>query len=126
MHSTSMFGSVGEVGSSSHNLAETFRWQGMHGTHQSSSGPMRTGYISAERFQPYSASSSNLSDHWNTEAGPPTLLPQQALHVAPSILRPTGGIIPETAADAEIRQTVTDEDEVPVSNFYPFAYSPCN
>ncbi|KAF9780974.1 hypothetical protein BJ322DRAFT_1082559, partial [Thelephora terrestris] len=91
--STNIFDWVsGEVRSPLHDSADTF---------------------STGRFQPYATSSTSSLEHWNAEEGQPTLGPQHIPYVGFPTLQPTGGIVPETVADAESKQTTTDEDEVP-------------
>jgi hypothetical protein len=51
-------------------------------------------------------------------AGPSTITLPQVTYVGSPTPEPTGGLIPETTADAEINQTFTEEEETPVSNFY--------
>jgi len=70
------------------------------------------------RFQPYGRSYARRSEHRNAEAGPSTLLPAPVLYVGYPTLQPSGGMISETTADAENAQLITEEDKVPVSNFY--------
>jgi len=74
--------------------------------------------MSTGRFQPYGRSRARRSEHMNAEAGPSTLVPPPVLCVGLPTLQPSGGMISETTADAEKSQTITEEDEVSVSNFY--------
>ena len=53
----------------------------------------------------------------NAEAGSSTLAPPPVPYVGLPTLQPSGGIS-ETTADAEQPNQITEEDEVPVSNFY--------
>ena len=82
------------------------------------SGPTRTGQTSTRRFQPYGTSRARVTEHQNAEADPLATKLVQVPHVGPPTPQPTGGLIPETTADAEQDQTDTEEQEVPVSNFY--------
>ena len=70
------------------------------------------------RFHPYGRSYARRSEHRNAEAGPSTLLPAPVPYVGYPTLQPSGGMISETTADAEKEPTTTEEDKVPVSNFY--------
>ena len=108
----------GEVRSSFYDLADTFHSQGVHNTYQTNSDPTMAGHVSTEKFQPYGASSTGSLEYWNAEEGPSTLIPQHVPSIDPPTLQPTGGIMPETAADAEKKPTITDKDGVAVSNFY--------
>ena len=55
------------------------------------------------------------------EAGPSTLVPSYQSHDGPEqALRPTGGFVPETTANAEQNQKEKEGDEALVSDFYHF------
>jgi hypothetical protein len=83
------------------------------------SGPSRTGQSSTRRFQPYGTSRAREPEQWNAEAGPSTVTLPQTPYVGSPTPEPTGGLIPETTADAEINQPITEEEEeAPVSDFY--------
>ena len=45
-------------------------------------------------------------------------LPQAPRYILPVTLKPTGGLVPETTADAENNNTLTEEEERVVSDFY--------
>ena len=81
------------------------------------SGPTRTGQTSIRRFQPYGTSRAWETEHQNAEVDPLAIQLVQAPHVGLPT-QPTGGLIPETTADAETEQSHTEEQEVPVSDFY--------
>ena len=49
---------------------------------------------------------------------PSTLVPLQVLYVGLPTSQPTGGVIPETMADAVTTKLITEEDKDPVSHFY--------
>jgi len=89
----------------------------MRTSYQPSAGPSRTGPIQMGRFQPYGMSRVRPSEHRNAEAGPSTLVVPPAPYLSLPTLEPSGGIS-ETTADAENKQTTTEEDKIPVSNFY--------
>ena len=101
---------------SSYNFVDAFPQQSVHTYHQPSTGPTRT--ESTRRFQPYGMSRPRLNEHRNAEAGPSTLVPPPVPYVGLPTLQPSRGVISETTADAETIQTTTEEDKVPVSNFY--------
>ena len=82
---------------------------------QPGTGPARAGMA---RFHPYGRSYARRNEHRNAEAGPSTLLPAPVPYVGYPTLQPSGGMISETTANAEITQSITEEDKVPVSNFY--------
>jgi hypothetical protein len=86
--------------------------------HQPGTGPTRTGPTSMGRFQPYGTSHAQQNGRRNAWSGPPTLMPPPIPYVSHPTQQPSGGIISETTADAERTQTITEEDKVPVSNFY--------
>ena len=90
----------------------------MYTYYQPGTGPARTGLISTGRFRPYGMSCGRLNDHRNAEAGPSTLVPSPSPYVGHPTQQPSGGMISETTASAEIMQTTTEEDKVPVSKFY--------
>ena len=74
--------------------------------------------MSMGRFQPYGMSSARPNEYWNAEAGPSTSL---MAPFVPSVGLPTqqpSGGIPETTADAETNQIITEENQVAVSNSY--------
>ena len=62
---------------------------------------------------PYERRRSRLGRHANAEAGPSTL----AAPLDPHLELPPGGIS-EPTANAEQKQTITEEEETPVSDFY--------
>ncbi|KAF9779728.1 hypothetical protein BJ322DRAFT_1086105 [Thelephora terrestris] len=97
--------------------ASTFDWN-VHPTNQSMSCPSRTGQSSTRRFQPYGTSRAREPEQWNAEAGPSTVTLPQTPYVGSPTPEPTGGFIPETTADAENDQHITEEEEAPVSDFY--------
>jgi hypothetical protein len=97
--------------------ADPFPQENVYTPHQPTTGPTRTGLISTGRFQPYGTSRARRNEHRNAEAGPSTLVPPPAPHVGPLTPQPSGGIS-ETTADAERRNTNTEEDKAPVSDFY--------
>ena len=72
---------------------------------------------STGRFRPYGTSCAYTNEHRNAEAGPSTRVPPPAPYVGWPMLQPSGGIS-EMTADAEKTNTITEEDEVPVSDFY--------
>jgi len=69
------------------------------------------------QFQPYGTPRVHPNGHVNAEAGSSTLMPPLVPHLALPTAGPSGGS-PETSADAENKQTETDEDAAPVSNFH--------
>ena len=73
--------------------------------------------MSTGRFQPYGMSHTRSNECWNAEAGLSGLVAPPATYVDPSTPQPSGEVS-ETTADAETNQTITEEDKVPVSNFY--------
>jgi hypothetical protein len=62
-------------------------------------------------------SRTRTNEHRNAEAGPSTLALPPVPYVGPPTSQPSGGIS-ETTADAETKETITEEDEAPVSDFY--------
>ena len=73
--------------------------------------------MSTRRFQPYeSVSGARFDKYRDTEAGPATLVPSPIRHSTPQIRRHSRRTSKATA-DAEIDQTVAEEDEVTVSSF---------
>lgn len=87
-------------------------------SNQPSPGPSRTGQNSQRRFQPYTTSRARENEHRNAEAGLSTPVPVQVLHAGSTTLQPTGGVTPETAANANQANTTTEAERVPVSHFY--------
>ena len=73
--------------------------------------------MAAGRFQPYGTSCTRPYEYRNVEAGPSTLVASPVPYVDLSTSQPSGGI-PETAADAETTQTITEEEKTSVSAFY--------
>ena len=69
------------------------------------------------RFQPYGVSRARQYEHRDAEAGPSTLVLPPIPYVGPPTPQPSGGIS-ETTANAKTKQTITEEEEVPVSSFY--------
>ena len=55
---------------------------------------------------------------WDAEAVPPTVAPSLTTRRGQRCPEPTGGSLSETSADAETNHTVSEQDKVPVSNFY--------
>ena len=80
----------------------------MGGSRESDSCPIRIAKTSRQRFEPYGEFGDWETKHQNAEAGPSTL----------PMLEPTGGLTPETTANAEATQTIGEEDETLVSGFY--------
>ena len=118
--STSTFYTVSaRVRSSLCNNVNTFPQQNVQPLYQPSAGSTRAGSISTGRFRPYGMSRARTNEHRNAEAGPSTIVPPSFPYVGLSTLQPSGGIS-ETTADAEFKQTDTEEYEVPVSNFHCF------
>jgi hypothetical protein len=74
---------------------------------------MKTNWV----LQDYSATGTRVVGHTNAEAGPSTLRPPPAPSVGSPTPQPSGWLS-ETSADAEKSHTITEEAEVPVSNFY--------
>jgi len=72
--------------------------------------------IGSQRFAPYATYGARPTAHGSTEAGSLTQIPLPVRHDALPTTHPTGGLS-ETAANAENKQTLTEEDEFPVSNF---------
>ena len=91
----------------------------------------RTGTVSGWRFTPYGIHHSHPVMYENADAGPSTQPPppipydtRPTTRPPPPIpydtrptTQPTGGTS-ETTADAEQSQTITEEDETPVCDFY--------
>ena len=100
------------------NILFTCSRQNVHTLYGSDSGPVGTGQDSARRLQPYGTSRAQRTEHQNAEAGPSTLARPRVPYINLPIPQPTGGTIPETTADAEINNSITEEQEAPVSNFY--------
>lgn len=73
--------------------------------------------MSTARFHPYGTPRAHRNEHWNAEAGPSTLVPPPAKHMARPTTHPSGGTS-EATADAETQQPITEEETAPVSNFY--------
>ena len=71
--------------------------------------------MSTGRYQPYGMSRARSSEHGNAEAGSSTL--QFIPYLGPPTSQPSGRSTSETTANAEPTQ-ITEEDKVPVSNFY--------
>ena len=69
------------------------------------------------RLQPYGMSGARPYKHRNAEAGPSSLVPPAVPFIDLPTPQPSGGIS-ETTADAETTQKITEEDKVPVSDFY--------
>ena len=69
------------------------------------------------QFQPYGMSCTCPNEYRNAEAGPSNLIAPPILYSDLPALQPSGGL-PETTADAENIQTITEEDKAPVSNLY--------
>jgi len=90
----------------------------VHTSYGSDSGPVRTGQDSARRFQPYGTSRAQRTERQNAEAGPSTLTRPRVPYIDLPIPQPTGGMIPETTADAESNNHTTEEQEALVSKFY--------
>ena len=88
----------------------------MYAYHQP--GPTRTRQMQTGRFQPYGMSRTRRNEYRNAQAGPSTLPLLPVPSVGPPTLSPSGGYISETTANAEKKQTFTEEDKVAVSNFY--------
>jgi len=99
------------------NTADTRQQESVQPSYQPSTGPTRTGLIPTRRFQPYGMSYARANERGYTEAGPLTLVPLPIPYGGPPTLQTSGGIS-ETTADAETKQTVTEEDKTPVSSFY--------
>ena len=89
----------------------------MNTSYQHNSGPTRTEFVPAGRFQPYRTTRARMNEHVNAEAGPSNLVPSLTQGVGLPTSQ-TSGCIPETAADAVNIQTTTEEEEAPVSSFY--------
>ena len=75
------------------------------------------GAIGLRRFTPYETYNTRHGMYGNAEAGPSTRLPPPIPHSTWPTIPPTGGES-ETTADAEQNQSVTEEEETPVSDFY--------
>ena len=73
--------------------------------------------MSTGQFQPYGMTHTHSNEYWNVDAESSTLVTPPATYVDPRMPQPSGGIS-ETTADAGKNQTTTEEDQVPVSNFY--------
>lgn len=59
------------------------------------------------------------TEHVSMEAGPSTLsLPSCASSDGPLTPQTSGGMGPETTADADTNQTIKEEDKILVSDFY--------
>ena len=58
-----------------------------------------------------------MGTRWGPEVGPPTPTPPQTLNIEHTMLQPSGGLIPESTANAEKNKTVTEGDEALVSEF---------
>ena len=89
----------------------------MQNHHQPQYGATRTGMMDSRRFTPYGEYNARLIAKRPTVAGLPTHVHLPVLHYAPQTIQPTGGLS-ETAANAEKKQTITEEYESPVSDFY--------
>ena len=72
--------------------------------------------MDSRRFKPYEARCASPTMYGSIEAGPSRLPPLLPYDAQP-ITQPTGGR-PETTADAEQDQPLTEEEEAPVSDFY--------
>ena len=96
---------------------DVFPQENVYASNQPSTGPTRTGLMTAGRFQPYGTSRTRPYEYGNAEAGPSTLIAPPVPYVDLSTSQPSGRI-PEAAADAESTQTVTEEDKTSVSAFY--------
>ena len=64
-----------------------------------------------------------FQDVYQTPSKPPavdpsTLVPPQVPNFGRPASQPTGGMIPETTADADTTQFIAEEDKDPVSHFY--------
>ena len=69
------------------------------------------------RFQPYEIPRARANEYKNAEAGSSTLAPPLVPYVGLSMPQPSGGIS-KTPANAGQYNKDTEEDKVPVSNFY--------
>ena len=96
----------------------------MQNRHQPQYGATRTGMMD-RRFTPYGGYNARLIAKESTVAGLPTHVPLPVLHYVPQTIQPTGGLS-EKAANAEQKQTITEEYESPVSDFLLLSYSSCN
>ena len=82
--------------------------------------PVRTRPTPSERFEPYGKRGtyrSHPNEYTNAEAGPSTLPASLHPYIIRHTRQPTRGI-PHVAANAEKIPTVTEEEEIPVSDVY--------
>jgi len=91
--------------------------ENVYSSYWASTGPTRTGPMQTGRPQPYGMPRTHPNERENAEAGPSNLVALPVPYVGPPAPQPSGGIS-ETTADAEINQTITEEEETTVSNFY--------
>lgn len=83
-------------------------------TDQHIPGPTRTEQVPVGRFRPYEMPCARANEH---RTGPSTLVSTLVLYIGPPTSQPPGWV-PKTTADAEKNQTITEEQEAPVSNLY--------
>ena len=85
--------------------------------HQPQPGATRTRVTDSRRFTPYGRYGVHPIVYEETEVGPSLYVPPPIPHDATPTMIPAGGI-PKTTAHAEHKQSNTEEQESPVSDFY--------
>ena len=85
--------------------------------HQLWFGPTRTGMMDSRRFTPYGTCGAHPIVYGTVEVELPFQIPLPVLYGTPSATQPTGGT-PETTANAETKQTTTEEEESSVGGSY--------
>ena len=89
----------------------------MNTAHWPMSDPTGAEVTHTEWYQPYGVSRTRQNWYTNAEAGPSTLVAPPVQYLGLSTTQPSGGIS-EERANAQTKQTVTEEHRVPVSIFY--------
>ena len=103
---------------SSYDPSDFSQQQNVCTPHQLSSGPIRTELSSTNRLKPYETRHVRTAEREIAAVEPSTFAYPPVIHVGLPIPGPSGGLLSETSADAEQTETITEQDEVPVSNFY--------
>jgi len=99
-----------------HYPADTFPQENANTSHWPRTDPTRVEMMPTGQYQPYEVSRTRPTWHRNAEAGPSTLVAPLIPCISPPKSRSCGRA-PETTADAETNQTITEEDRAPVSIF---------
>jgi len=107
----------GQFQSPLRNPADTFSQGDVNTAHWPGTDPTGAEVTRTEWYQPSGVTRTRPNWYTNAEAGPSTLVAPPVQYLGLPTTQPPGGIS-ETRANAQSKQTITEEHRVPVSIFY--------